>query len=67
MIKSNTGETQGPFQENVFQEKLRAGEIPFYYFLKSDQMEDWRPLLDVVSNDETFRRASTMPPPLDRN
>ena len=48
MIKSNTGETQGPFQENVFQEKLRAGEIPFYYFLKSDQMDDWQPLLDVA-------------------
>ena len=67
MIKSNTGETQGPFLEAVFQEKLRAGDIPFYYSLKSNQMSDWQPLLEVVSTDETFRRASTLPPPLDDN
>ena len=67
MVKSNTGETQGPFQEEVFQEKLRAGDIPFYYFLKSNQMKDWQPLLEVVSKDETFRRASTVPPPLEKN
>jgi hypothetical protein len=62
MIRSNNGETQGPFKEDEFQEKLRAGEIPFYYHLKSNLMNEWKPLLDVVSTDETFRRPSTLPP-----
>jgi hypothetical protein len=62
MIRSNNGETQGPFNEDEFQEKLRAGEIPFYYHLKSNHMNEWKPLLDVVSTDETFRRPSTLPP-----
>lgn len=64
MIKSNRGETKGPFPEAQFQDKLRAGEIPFYYSIKSNEMDDWKPLVQVVSTDETFRRASTMPPPL---
>ena len=63
MIRSNRGETQGPFSETLFQEKLRAGDIPFYYQIKSNMMNDWKPLLDVVSTDETFRRPSTLPPP----
>ena len=62
MIKSNKGEKFGPYPEEEFQEKLRAGEFPYYYTLKSNQMKDWRPLLEVVSSDETFRRASTIPP-----
>lgn len=62
MVRSNKGELLGPFPENEFQEKLRAGEIPYYYSLKSNQMTDWQPLLEVVSTDETFRRASTIPP-----
>ncbi|MBN2525928.1 MAG: hypothetical protein JXR76_05995 [Deltaproteobacteria bacterium] len=65
MIRSNKGETWGPFPEHEFQEKLRAGEFPYYYSLKSNQMKNWQPLLEVVSTDETFRRASTIPPSSD--
>ncbi|MBN2340591.1 MAG: DUF4339 domain-containing protein [Deltaproteobacteria bacterium] len=67
MVKTNKGETQGPFPEDQFQERLRAGEIPFYYYLKSSEMDDWQPLLDVISSDDSFRRPSTMPPPEPKN
>ena len=63
MVKSDKGVKQGPFPEEIFQEKLRAGDIPYYFSLKSNQMKEWQPLLEVVSSDETFRRASTLPPP----
>lgn len=54
---------QGPFAEDDFQEKLRAGEIPLKSVVKSNYMTDWEPLLKYISADETFRRPSTMPPP----
>jgi hypothetical protein len=54
---------QGPVDEDCFQEKLRAGEIPLKSVIKSNYMKDWEPLLMYISTDETFRRPSTMPPP----
>lgn len=63
MVISNTGETQGPFSEQQFQNKLRAGDFPFFYKIKSNEMTQWRPILDVVSEDQSFRRPSTTPPP----
>jgi len=63
MIRSNTGEVTGPLGEEEFQEKLRAGEIPFFYDIRSSAMTDWKPLVKVISEDNSFHRASTTPPP----
>lgn len=64
MIRSANGsEKEGPLSEEAFQDKLRAGKIPLSSMLKSNVMDDWRALLEVVSTDETFLRPSTMPPP----
>lgn len=49
--------------EELFQERLRAGKIPLMAEVKSNYMENWEPLLTYISNDETFRRPSTLPPP----
>ena len=53
---------EGPLIEEAFQEKLRAGKIPLMALVKSNQMNDWEPLLTYISSDESFRRPSTMPP-----
>ena len=53
---------EGPMPEEEFQERLRDGEFPLHALIKSNFMSDWQPLLTVVSNDETFRRPSTLPP-----
>jgi hypothetical protein len=55
---------QGPIEEEDFQERLRSGKVPLHAELKSNLMDDWQPLLDVISNDESFHRRST-PPPVD--
>ncbi|MCP4602553.1 MAG: DUF4339 domain-containing protein [Proteobacteria bacterium] len=53
---------EGPLEEEVFQNRLRAGEFPLSSEIKSSLMNDWAPLLSVISSDTTFRRQSTMPP-----
>lgn len=55
-------EETGPFDEDLFQDKLRAGEISLRSEVKSNFMSNWEPLLSVVSKDETFRRRSSVPP-----
>jgi hypothetical protein len=54
---------EGPIGEEQFQERLRAGKIPLNAFIKSNYMSDWEPLLRYISNDDSFRRPSSMPPP----
>ena len=54
----------GPIAEEVFQERLRSGQIPLKSVVKSNFMEQWEPLLSYISVDETFRRPSTLPPPV---
>jgi hypothetical protein len=61
-IKTGEGE-EGPFIEDVFQERLRSGEIPLGAVIKSDSMDNWQPLLKYIADDESFRRPSTIPPP----
>lgn len=63
MIKPTGGKKQGPFTEEEFQGKLRAGDIPLTSKIKSNRMKKWMPLIDVITNDETFLRPSSMPPP----
>ena len=53
---------EGPIPEDDFQNRLRAGEIPLTAVIKSNFMDDWKPLLSIVASDQTFRRPSTMPP-----
>jgi hypothetical protein len=52
---------EGPIEEEAFQERLRAGKISLSAVIKSNQMDDWQPLLTYISSDETFRRPSRMP------
>jgi hypothetical protein len=54
---------QGPIDEELFQQRLRAGEFPLSSMIKSNYMDNWKPLLSIVATDETFRRPSTAPPP----
>jgi len=63
LVRSPDGAESGPFPEDEFQERLRKGEFALGSLLKSDRMDDWKPLLEVVATDETFVRPSTMPPP----
>ncbi len=59
----NGNEEQGPIDEETFQARLRAGEFSLKVLVKSDAMEDWEPLLSVVTTDATFLRPSKLPPP----
>lgn len=63
-VRTPEGE-QGPIPEDEFQDQLRAGDIPLHAELKSNFMDEWKPLLDVISSDESFHRRSTTPPPVD--
>ena len=67
LVRTADGVEQGPFSEDEFQDRLRAGDIPLFYQIKSNQMNDWKPILDVITSDESFHRTSTMPPPLPRD
>jgi hypothetical protein len=62
-VRLKDGEELGPLVEEEFQRRLRAGEFPLGSLIRSDRMGEWKPLLDVVVGDETFRRESTAPPP----
>ena len=62
-IREPGGAERGPVPEDEFQDTLRDGKIPLGSEIKSNYMDAWRPLLEVVSSDETFIRPSTMPPP----
>jgi hypothetical protein len=62
-VRTDEGE-EGPIDEEDFQERLRAGDVPLHAELKSNQMDEWKPLLEVISSDESFHRRST-PPPID--
>jgi hypothetical protein len=62
-IKTDEEEILGPFGEEEFQKKLRDGDIPVYYHIKSNYMNSFEPLLSVISKDTTFKRKSTLPPP----
>ena len=62
-VRSAGGE-EGPIPEETFQDRLRAGDIPLQSEIKSNYMDDWKPLLEIVSSDETFHRRSTPPPPV---
>lgn len=53
---------EGPIEEEAFQTRLRAGQIPLQSHIKSNFMDDWEPLLEYISADETFRRPSNLPP-----
>ena len=63
VIKTPEGGEEGPFSEDEFQDRLRAGDIPLHYQIKSNFMAGYQPLLLVISTDSTFRRESSMPPP----
>ena len=52
---------EGPVDEETFQSRLRAGDVSLKAMVKSNLMKDWEPLLTCVSNDETFRRPSSVP------
>ena len=62
MINLNGGKKEGPLSEEAFQDKLRAGDIPLTSMVKSNRMKKWKPLIEVISTDETFLRPSSMPP-----
>lgn len=57
-------EQLGPLSEDDFQERLRNGEFALEAEVKSSMMDGWKPLLAIVAEDESFRRPSTMPPPM---
>jgi hypothetical protein len=63
-IRMPDGTEVGPLGEEEFQDRLRRGEFPLGSQLRSDRMEAWKPLLEVVSTDESFARPSTIPPPV---
>jgi hypothetical protein len=63
-IRKPDGTEVGPLIEDEFQHRLRKGEFPLSSLLKSDRMESWKSLLEVVATDETFARPSTVPPPV---
>jgi hypothetical protein len=52
---------EGPIEEEAFQERLRAGKVSLSAVIRSNQMDDWQPLLTYISSDKTFRRPSRMP------
>jgi hypothetical protein len=56
------GVEEGPIPEDVFQDRLRAGEFPLGAEIKSSEMAKWEPLIEVISRDESFHRRSTAPP-----
>lgn len=62
-VRTPEGE-EGPISEDDFQDRLRAGNVPLHAEIKSNYMDEWKPLLDVISSDESFHRRST-PPPVD--
>ncbi len=62
MIKPTGGKKEGPFSEEAFQDKLRAGDIPLSSQVQSNKMKKWKSLIEVISTDETFLRPSSMPP-----
>jgi hypothetical protein len=62
-VRTPDGE-EGPIPEETFQERLRSGGIPLHSEIKSNYMDEWKPLLEIVSSDETFHRRSTPPPPV---
>ena len=66
-IRYSDGKEEGPLSEDVFQKRLRAGEIPLGAEIKSNLMDDWSSLLSIVASDETFRRQSTIPPTIPKN
>ncbi len=63
MLRLPDGNQDGPLSEDEFQDRLRAGKLPLSASVKSNGMQEWKPLLEVVSTDETFLRPSSMPPP----
>jgi len=63
VIKTPEGVEEGPLSEEAFQMRLRAGEIPLHFQIKSNFMNGYQPLLLVISTDSTFRRESSLPPP----
>ena len=52
---------EGPINEIDFQNRLRAGEIPLKAEAKSNMMDHWKPLLEIISSDASFRRPSSVP------
>ena len=62
-IKPTGGKKEGPLTEEEFQNKLRAGDVPLTSMVKSNKMKKWKPLIEVITCDETFLRPSSMPPP----
>jgi hypothetical protein len=62
-VRTPEGE-EGPIEEEDFQDQLRAGNVPLHAEIKSNMMNEWKPLLEVISSDESFHRRST-PPPID--
>ncbi|MCP4679456.1 MAG: hypothetical protein GY854_28995 [Deltaproteobacteria bacterium] len=60
-IRYDDGREEGPFGEDDFQERLRAGEFPLGAEIKSDLMDSWESLLSIVASDESFQRPSSLP------
>jgi hypothetical protein len=53
----------GPIEEEEFQTRLRAGEFALNLLVRSNFDQEQKRLVDVVTQDPTFRRTSMPPPP----
>lgn len=53
----------GPLDEEEFQTRLRAGEFALNLLVRSDFDNEQKPLVEVITQDPTFRRTSMPPPP----